>query len=411
MRRVVVTGLGVVSPVGIGVKENWENLTRGKSGISQITSVDLSKQTVTIGGEVKGFDATQWIEAREAKRMERYCHLAIAASKMAMNDAGFTITEENAPRVGTSIGVGVGGCHFFEGQIIKQYEKGSRFVSPFTIPGFIANMASGHVSIALGAKGSNLCNSTACAAGTHGIGEAFLHIATGMADAMLAGGSEAAHSQISFAGFARMKALTSAYNDNPEAASRPFDKDRSGFVMGEGAGVLFLEEYESAKKRGANILAELVGYGASSDAFHMTSPAEGGAGAVQAMRQALQTGKLNPKDIGYINAHGTSTPANDGCETQAIKTVFGDHAHDLNISSTKSMTGHLLGAAGGIEAVYSVLSLKNGIIPPTINYTTPDPVCDLNYTPNESVEKRFSAVISNSFGFGGTNAVLAFKNI
>jgi 3-oxoacyl-[acyl-carrier-protein] synthase II len=412
MKRCVVTGMGIIAPVGTGLEQAWANTVRGISGIARITSLDLSNEPVQIGGEVKEFDPTKWMkDAKEAKRTQRFVQFAIAAGKMAMESSGLVVTEELAPAFGVSIGVGVGAMGYLEEQIVTLHNRGSKWVSPFTIPGFITNMASGGVSIETGAKGPNLCPATACASGTHAIGEALMLIQTGRATAMLAGGTEASISPLPYAGFSRMGALCKAFNDNPTKASRPFDSDRCGFVMGEGCGLLMLEEYEHAKARGANIICELVGYGLTGDAHHITTPAPGGEGAQRAMKMALETGSLRPEDVGYINAHGTSTEANDQLETAAIKAVFGAQAHKVNISSTKSVTGHLLGGAGGVEAVFSVMALKTGIIPPTINLEKPDPVCDLNYTPNVAVERKLDAVISNSFGFGGTNACIAFRRI
>ncbi len=411
MRRVVVTGLGIVSPVGIGLDESWDSAIRGKSGIAKITQVDLTNEPVQIGGEVKAFDPTRWMNEKEAKRTQRFVQFGIAAARMALEHAGLTITDELSPHVGVSVGVGVGGMAFMEENVITMSTKGSKWVSPFTIPGFIANMAAGGISIDSHARGPNICATTACAAGTHSIGEALMLIQTGRAKAMIAGGAESTICHLPFAGFGKMGALCKTFNDSPTKASRPFDKGRCGFVMGEGSGILILEEMEFAKARGANIICELVGYGLSGDGYHITLPSPGGAGASRAMKQALETAQLRPDQIGYINAHGTSTEANDQLETAAIKTVFGEHARKLNISSTKSVTGHLLGAAGGVEAVFSVMALKTGIIPPTINQETADPDCDLNYTPNEAIERPLDAVISNSFGFGGTNACLAFRRI
>lgn len=409
MKRVVVTGLGVVSPIGCGVEDAWANALRGVSGIGVCSTLDLSQEPVRICGEIKDFDPTKWMNEKEARRTQRFVQLAIAASKMAVEDAGLEVTDANRADIGISIGVGVGGMQLIEDQIGILHGKGSRWVSPFTIPGFIANMAAGGAAIHVGAQGPNLCSATACASGTHAIGDALMLIQTGRAKVMIAGGSESALSPIAFAGFARMGAITKGFNDNPTAASRPFDKGRSGFVMSEGASVLALEELEFAQARGANILCELVGFGLSGDAHHITLPPPEGAGAQIAMRQALRTAGVNPEDVDYINAHGTSTEANDVLETQAIKKVFGDHAYKLNVSSTKSMTGHLLGAAGGIEALFTVMALKTGWIPPTINLDEPDPECDLNYTANTAVQRDVRVAISNSFGFGGTNACLCFQ--
>jgi 3-oxoacyl-[acyl-carrier-protein] synthase II len=349
MKRVVVTGLGIVSPVGHSLDECWSNIIRGQSGIGTITCLDMSAEPVRIGGEVKAFEPARYMSDKEARRSQRFVQFACAASRMALDDAGLALTESNQPDVGVSIGVGVGGMGYMEEQIAILNAKGSSRVSPFTIPGFIANMAAGIVSIETGAKGPNICPTTACTSGTHAIGEALMLIQTGRAKAMIAGGAEAALSPLAFAGFAKMKALASNWNDEPQRASRPFDADRSGFVMGEGSGILVLEELEHALARGARIYAELAGYGMSSDAYHMTSPSPGGDGAVRCMRQALRTAFVAPEDVDYVNAHGTSTDANDATETAALKALFGDHARKLKISSTKSMTGHLLGAAGGVE--------------------------------------------------------------
>ncbi len=411
MKRVVVTGLGIVSPIGNGVEQSWANAIRGKSGIGHVTQVDLTSEPVRIAGEVKDFNPAEWMNEKEAKRTQRFVQFAIAASKMALQQANLTITDEMAPDVGVAMGVGVGGMSLIEENIATMNNKGSKWVSPFTIPGFIANMAAGGVSIETHAKGPNICPTTACASGTHALGEALMLIQTGRAKAMIAGGAESTICGIPFAGFGKMGALCKTFNDEPTKASRPFDKERCGFVMGEGAGVLVLEEYEFAKARGANIICEFVGYGLTGDAYHITLPPPGGEGAVRAMKQALDTGHIRPEEVDYINAHGTSTEANDQLETAAIKAVFGEHARKLNISSTKSMTGHLLGAAGGVEAVFTVMALKTGIIPPTINQEHPDPACDLNYTPNVAVERNVNVAISNSFGFGGTNACIAFRKI
>lgn len=412
MKRVVVTGLGIISPVGNDLETSWSNVVLGKSGIARVTALDMSQEPVQIAGEVKGYNPTLHMSEKEARRSQRFVQLAVGASRMALADSGLADLSAIGAEIGVSIGVGVGGMGYMEEQVGVLHKKGSRWVSPFTIPGFIANMAAGIVSIETGAKGPNLCPTTACASGTHAIGEALMLIQTGRATYMIAGGAEASISPLAFAGFAKMKALAQNFNETPERASRPFEQDRSGFVMGEGSGVLILEEYENAKRRGAQIYCELTGYGLSSDAYHMTSPSPGGEGAARAITQALTTAGLNPEDVGYINAHGTSTEANDELETAAIKRAFGTHAASVNISSTKSMTGHLLGAAGGVEAVFSVMALKTGIIPPTINLDTPDPLCDLNYTPHTAIERPgLRAAISNSFGFGGTNACIAFTKL
>lgn len=409
MKKIVVTGLGIVSPIGNDLQTAWANATAGKSGIGKLTQFDPPENCITIAAEVKDFDPTKYLIEREAKRNQRFIHFAVAASKMAVEHANLNIDDVLSNDVGVSIGVGVGALGYLEDQAYIARTRGVKRVSPFTIPGFIPNMAAGVVAMECKAKGPNICTTTACSSAAHAMADAMMYIQSGRAKVMIAGGAESALSLISFAGFGQMKALCSKYADEPSRASRPFDKDRCGFVMGEGAGVLILEDEEFAKARGANILCEFAGFGASDDAYHFTSPSPGGEGGARAMQQALDTSGLKPEEIDYINAHGTSTELNDLCETQAIKTVFGEHAYKLNVSSTKSMTGHLLGAAGGVEAVFSVMSLTTGIIPPTINYETPDPECDLNYTPNQTVTRKISAVLSNSFGFGGTNVSLAFK--
>ncbi len=408
MRRVAVTGIGIVSPLGTGVEKCWQAAIEGRSGVRTITRFDAANFPVRIAGEVPDFDPLPFIEKKEVKKMDLFIQYAMAASTMAFEDSGFKVTEENAERVGVYIGAGIGGLPAIEHWYDVLKEKGPDRITPFFIPMVIINLASGQVSIKIGAKGPNSCAVTACATGTHSIGDAFRLIQTGVADVMVAGGTESTITPLCVAGFNAMKAL-STRNDDPQAASRPFDKDRDGFVIGEGAGVLVLEEMESAKKRGAKIYAEVVGYGLTADANHMTTPAPNGEGAARCMKMALGGSGLNPEDIGYVNAHGTSTYYNDLYETMAIKTVFGDHAKKLAVSSTKGMTGHLLGAAGGIEAVFTALSLHHGVLPPTINYTTPDPECDLDYVPNTAREKKVKAAISNSFGFGGTNGVLAFR--
>ncbi|WKZ32115.1 MAG: beta-ketoacyl-ACP synthase II [Thermodesulfobacteriota bacterium] len=408
MRRVAVTGIGITSPLGTGVEKNWEAVIQGRSGVREITRFDASSFPVKIAGEVPDFDPLQYIEKKEVKKMDLFIQYAVAASQMAYEDSGYRITDENAEMAGVYIGAGIGGLPAIEHWFDVLKEKGPDRITPFFIPMVIINLASGQVSIKLGAKGPNSCAVTACATGTHSIGDAARLIQTGVADVMVAGGAESTITPLCVAGFNAMKAL-STRNDDPKAASRPFDKDRDGFVIGEGAGVLFLEELESAKKRGAKIYAEIAGYGLNADANHMTTPAPNGEGAARCMKMALRTAGLNPEDIGYINAHGTSTYYNDLYETMAVKTVFGGHASKLAVSSTKGMTGHLLGAAGGIEAVFTALSLHHGVLPPTINYTTPDPECDLDYVPNAAREARVKAALSNSFGFGGTNGVLAFK--
>ncbi|MBE7414356.1 MAG: beta-ketoacyl-ACP synthase II [Deltaproteobacteria bacterium] len=408
MRRVAVTGIGITSPLGTGVEKNWEAVIQGRSGVREITRFDVSSFPVKIAGEVPDFDPLPYIEKKEVKKMDLFIQYAVAASQMAYEDSGYRITDENAEMAGVYIGAGIGGLPAIEHWFDVLKEKGPDRITPFFIPMVIINLASGQVSIKLGAKGPNSCAVTACATGTHSIGDAARLIQTGVADVMVAGGAESTITPLCVAGFNAMKAL-STRNGDPKGASRPFDKDRDGFVIGEGAGVLFLEEMESAKKRGAKIYAEIAGYGLNADANHMTTPAPNGEGAARCMKMALRTAGLNPEDIGYINAHGTSTYYNDLYETMAVKTVFGGHARKLAVSSTKGMTGHLLGAAGGIEAVFTALSLHHGVLPPTINYTTPDPECDLDYVPNSAREAKVKAALSNSFGFGGTNGVLAFK--
>ncbi len=410
MRRVVVTGLGVVSPLGTGVEKNWAALTNGQSGIATVTRFDASELATQIAGEVKDFVAEDFIEKKEIKKMDLFIQYGLAAADMALKDSGLEITEENAERVGVLVGSGLGGLPAIEQYHKVLLERGYKRISPFFIPMLIINLAPGHISIKFGAKGPNLSSVSACATGTHSIGDAYHMIARGDADAMFAGGTESTITPLGIGGFNVMKAL-STRNDDPQTASRPFEKNRDGFVMAEGAGILILEEYESAKKRGAEIYCEVVGYGLSSDAFHLTQPAAGGEGAARCIAMALKTAGLNPEDIDYINAHGTSTYFNDLYETMAIKSVLGDHARKTLISSTKSMTGHALGAAGGIEAVYSALTLKTGVVPPTINYYEPDPECDLDYVPNETRQADCQVALSNSFGFGGTNATLAFKKI
>jgi 3-oxoacyl-[acyl-carrier-protein] synthase II len=404
--------MGMVSPLGNSVDENWQAICAGKSGIGTITRFDMNHPRtkdfpVRIAGEVRGFDPAKYIEHKEIKKMDIFIHFAIASTEMALEDAGLKITDDNADRVGVLIGVGLGGLASLEKNFHIYMEKGVRKITPFFIPMLIANMASGQVSIKFGTRGPNTCVVTACATGTHAIGDATRLIQYGDADVMIAGGTESVITELGIGGFAAARAL-STRNDDPEGASRPFDRDRDGFVMGEGCGLVILEEYETAKKRGAKIYGEVVGYGLNGDAHHMTSPAPAGEGAARCMNLALKNAKMNKEDVEYINAHGTSTEA-DSTETKAIKSVFGDHAYTLCASSTKSMTGHLLGAAGGVEAIYALLALKTGVIPPTINLANPDPECDLDYVPNQAREKKIKIAMSNSFGFGGTNAVLIFK--
>ncbi|WP_224370786.1 beta-ketoacyl-ACP synthase II [Hyalangium versicolor] len=410
-RRVVITGTGLITALGTGTEKNWQAMLAGKSGINTITRFELGKLDTRVAGEVKDFQSEEFIDKREARRMDLFSQYAVAAAEMAMRESGLPIGTDKPngylqERVGVIVGSGIGGIASLEEQHKKGLEKGFDRLSPFFIIQMIINMAPGLISIRYGAKGPNWSPVSACATSAHAIGEAWKSIRLGETDAVIAGGAEAAVTPLGMGGFSVMKALSTR---NDPTASRPFDKDRDGFVMGEGAGIIILEEMEHAKKRGANILAELVGYAANSDANHVTAPAPEGEGAARCMRLALASAQMNPDEVGYINAHGTSTPYNDSNETKAIKTVFGDHARKVAVSSTKSMTGHMLGAAGGAEAVVSVLSLLRGVLPPTINYTTPDPECDLDYVPNQPREVRIDAAMSNSFGFGGTNAVLLFR--
>ncbi len=407
-RRVVVTGLGNIAPIGIGTEAAWQAALAGKSGICPITQFDASSIPVRIAGEVKGFNPEDYIEPKEIKKMDRFIHFAIAASAMAMKDSGFKVTDENAERVGVIIGSGIGGLPAIEHYHKALLEKGYRRISPFFIPMLIVNLAAGNVSIRLGAKGPNTAVSTACATGSHAIGDAYKIIQRGDADVMVAGGAEAVVTALGIAGFAVMKAL-STRNDEPEKASRPFDADRDGFVVGEGAGVVILETLESALARNSRIYAEIVGYGMSSDAYHITTPAPNGEGAARCMKAALKDAGAAPEVVGYINAHGTSTKYGDELETAAIKSVFGKHAYNLCVSSTKSMIGHLLGAAGGVEAVFTILSIYHGMVHPTINLDTPDPECDLDYVPHKARAVDIEYALSNSFGFGGTNACLLFR--
>ena len=409
-RRVVVTGLGILSPVGSTLESAWSSILAGKSGIASITRFDTSDFSVRIGGEVKGFDVTEHMPAKEARKMDPFIHYGVVAGSMALADAGLEVTDENAERIGVSIGSGIGGITGIENGHNAFLKGGPRKISPFFVPSCIINMISGHLSIKHGLKGPNTAIVTACATGTHSIGDAARMIAYGDADAMVAGGAEMATSPTSLGGFAAARAL-STRNDDPETASRPWDADRDGFVLGDGAGVLVLEEYEFAKARGARIYCEVVGYGMSGDAFHMTLPAKNGEGAMRCMNNAMRDAGLNPDAVDYVNAHGTSTPAGDVAETQAMKGAFGDHAYKLAVSSTKSMTGHLLGAAGGIEAVFSALAIRDQVAPPTINITNPDEACDLDYVPNTAREMKIDVAVSNSFGFGGTNGTLIFSRL
>ena len=407
-RRVVVTGLGVVSPIGAGKEAFWKSLIAGISGVSTISLFDASAYPTQIAAEVKDFNPTDFIEPKESRRMDRFSQFAVVAAGMALKDAGLSRESIDPDRAGVVIGSGIGGLATLEEQHKLLLNQGPRRVSPFLIPMMICNMAAGHVSIFYGLKGPNTCVVTACASGTHSIGDAFELIRRGSADVCVAGGAEAAVTPLSLAGFAAMKALSSR-NSEPAKASRPFDSTRDGFVIGEGAGIVILEDLDSALARGAHIYAEVLGYGMSADAFHITAPNKEGDGAVRAMKGALADADLAPETVDYINAHGTSTLYNDRIESLAIKKVFGQHAYRMAVSSTKSMTGHLLGAAGGLEAVASVLAIDRGSIPPTINYEYPDSDCDLNYTPNKAVEREINTVMSNSFGFGGQNAVLLFR--
>ncbi len=407
-RRVVITGVGVITPLGTGVQKTWEGLLEGRSGIGKITHFDASELPVQIAGEVRDFNPEDYIEPKEIRKMDRFIHFALAASEMAINDSGLKITSENADRVGVIIGSGIGGLPKIEQYTLILHERGYRRVSPFFIPMNIINLAAGRVSIRFGAKGPNSAVVTACSSGSHAIGDAFKIIQRGDADAMIAGGSEAVICPLGISGFAVMKAL-SKRNDEPEKASRPFDLERDGFVMAEGAGIVVLESLESALNRGAEIYAEVVGYGMTGDAYHITAPSPDGEGAARCMKMALDDAGVSPEEVNYINAHGTSTKFNDELETMAIKTVFGEQAYRIAVSSTKSMTGHLLGAAGGVEAIICAMAIKNDVVPPTINLENPDPQCDLDYVPNEKREMTVNYALSNSFGFGGTNACLLLK--
>jgi len=405
-KRVVITGIGAVSPLGSTAELLWDGIVAGRSGIAPITAFDASELPVQFAGEVTDFDPEPFITPKDIKKLDRFLQFAIAAGKMAVTDAGFEVTDENADDVAVYVGSGVGGLASIIDATHTLDARGPRKLSVFTIPRMLINLASGHLSLELGTRGPNLSHVSACATGNHAIGEAFRAIQYGDAKAAIAGGAEAAVLPLGLAGFARMRAL-STRNDDPTAASRPFDADRDGFVMGEGAGVLMLEELESARERGARIYGEVCGYGSTSDAHHMTAPDPEGSGAMRCMTKAIDNAGWSKDSVDYINAHGTSTPFNDSIETLAIKRTFGDHAHALAVSSTKSMTGHLLGGAGGLEAVICTLALQHGVLPPTINYTTPDPECDLDYVPNEARESRVRRILSNGFGFGGTNATIA----
>lgn len=407
-RRVVVTGLGIVAPVGIGLAQSWGNIVAGKSGIGRITRFDATAFSSQIAGEVKDFDVSRYLPAKEARRMDTFIHYGMAAGIDAVKDAGLEVTAQNAERIGVNIGSGIGGLPLIENTHVEYQKSGPRKISPFFVPGSIINMISGNLSIMYGFKGPNLAIVTACTTATHCIGESGRLIEYGDADVMIAGGAESTVSPLGVGGFCAARAL-SVRNDDPAGASRPWDKDRDGFVLGEGAGVLVLEEYEHAKARGATIYCELAGYGMSADAHHMTAPCEDGDGAVRCMANALRNAGIDREDVDYINAHGTSTPLGDIAETIAIKRCFGDHAGKLAVSSTKSMTGHLLGAAGGVEAVFSVLAIRDRVAPPTINLFDRDPQCDLDYVPNTAREMKIGVAVSNSFGFGGTNGSLVFR--
>ena len=411
-RRVVVTGLGIVSPVGSTIDKAWKNITEGNSGIAKIPAeyFDSSDFSVQIAGNVKDFDAEKYISKKDQRKMDPFIHYGVGAATDALKDSGIIVTEENAPRFGAIIGSGIGGIGTIEKNTQLYLEKGPRKISPFFVPSAIVNMVAGNVSIMLGLKGHNMSPVSACATATHSIGDAARMISYGDADIMLGGGAEMCSTPLGIGGFAAMRAL-STRNDDPEAASRPWDKDRDGFVLGDGAGVLVLEEYEAAKARDAEIYCELVGFGMSSDSYHMTSPSTDGEGAARCIKHALNDAGLNAEDIDYVNAHGTSTPAGDIAETVAIKRALGDHAYKVAVSSTKSMTGHLLGAAGGVEAVFSVLAIRDQILPPTINIDNQDPDCDLDYVANTARDAKIEVAMSNSFGFGGTNGTLIFKKI
>jgi 3-oxoacyl-[acyl-carrier-protein] synthase II len=411
-RRVAVTGLGLVSPVGIGNAANWESLLAGKSGIGPITRFDPSPFTCRIAAEVKGFDPSLYIERKEIKKMDTFIHYAMGAAHFAMEDSGLPVSDENRERVAVVVGSGIGGLPLIEKTSREYVESGNnaRVISPFFITGLIVNEAAGNISIRYGLKGPNLATVTACTTGAHAVGEAYRKIQYGEADAAIAGGTESVITPLAVGGFAVMRAL-STRNDEPQRASRPWDRDRDGFVIGEGAGLVILEEMEAAKKRGARIYCELAGYGLSGDAYHIAAPSEDGDGPARVMRNALEDAEINPDEVDYINAHGTSTPAGDRVETMAIKMVFGPHARKLAVSSTKSMTGHLLGAAGGLETAICALAVENQVMPPTTNYETPDPECDLDYVPNVARSAPIRYALSNSFGFGGTNACLVVKRI
>ena len=407
-RRVVVTGVGLVTPVGLNVETSWGNILAGKSGIQPITHFDVSGFTTRFGGPIYGFDPTEYVSEKDAKKMDKFIHYGIAAGCQAIADSGLAIDDSNRRRIGVAIGSGIGGITGIENNYEIYRSKGPRRISPFFVPANIINMVAGDLSIKYGLQGPNYSIVSACATGTHNIGEAGIMIRHGYVDVMIAGGAEMGTSPVGLGGFAAARAL-STRNEEPERASRPFDRDRDGFVLSDGAGVVVLEEYERAVARGARIYAELVGFGMNSDAYHMTSPSEDGAGAAECMRLAMEDAGVNPDQIQYINAHGTSTPAGDAAETLAVKRALGDRAYRIAVSSTKSMTGHMLGAAGGAEAIFSVLAIRDQVAPPTINYETPDPACDLDYVPNTAREMPIEYALTNSFGFGGTNGTLIFR--
>ncbi len=409
-RRVVITGLGIVCPVGNTITEAWGNILNGKSGIATLENISTKGQTVTFGGSVKNFDVSEYLSSKEAKKMDIFIHYGMAAAIQAIEDSGIEVTESNAERIGVAIGAGIGGLTTIEKTADLFREKGAKRISPFFVPSSIINMVSGNLSIKYGFKGPNFAIVTACTTGTHNIGDASRIIEYGDADVMIAGGTEMSTTNCGLGGFAAARAL-STRNDDPKTASRPWDIDRDGFVLGDGAGVLVLEEYEHAKNRGAHIYAELSGYGMSSDAYHMTLPSAGGEGAARCMKNAINNAGINPNDVDYINAHGTSTPAGDIAETDAVKLALGSHSNNTVMSSTKSMTGHLLGAAGGIEAIFSTLSIRDQVAPPTINIFNQDPQCDLDYAANEAKEISINNVISNSFGFGGTNGSIVISKL
>jgi len=409
-RRVVITGLGMVSPVGLSVKESWQNILAGKSGIAPITHFDTTGFATTFGGSIKDFDVTNYISAKDARKMDPFIHYGIAAAQEAIKDSGLEITDENATRCGVAVGSGIGGLPGIEKGQAAYSKGGPRKISPFFVPSNIINMISGNLTIMYGLKGPNIAIVTACASATHSIGDAARIIEYGDADVMIAGGAEMATCPTGLGGFAAARALSSR-NDSPETASRPWDVDRDGFVLSDGAGVVVLEEYEHAKARGANIYAEVVGYGMSGDAYHMTSPSIGGEGAMRCMQAAMGNASVNPEQVNYINAHGTSTPAGDKAEVSAVKGAFGDHAYKLAMSSTKSMTGHALGAAGGLEAIFTVLGIRDQVASPTINIFNQDPECDLDFVANEARDMKIDVALSNSFGFGGTNGTLVFRKL